>query len=235
MFKHTRPAAQITDFYDQGWDKVFVRSETFEKVSLGNHNAIATHGDTIISSKLGLLHYQETGSLRQFERATNAIKGYGYSTLKENPQEQLLQCLQFRSGAGGHHCMYMIRFLLRILVINIWIMKYGSMPPFHHVKWVDSLINEIPPHVDLQELSSLNKDEIPQKVWDMAFKNVKELLQVIDKYVHSLSPDEQGLEHTNDNKISLIFREWDFQQPTCSITQVADVLMKLSCDNMTTI
>ena len=46
------------------------------QVYQGNHKAKATSGRHIVSDALGLLHFHETGTYRQYERALQGVKGY---------------------------------------------------------------------------------------------------------------------------------------------------------------
>jgi hypothetical protein len=225
-FRHTRPVANITRFYDQGWDKVFVRAATFEKIALGNHNAVVTSGQKIISKSLGLLHYQETGSLRQFERSANSIKGYGYVTMEETPVEQLRLCLKFRSGAGGHHCMYMVRFLLRMVTINKWLVRFGkSLPKMENMHWVDDLYKKLPKGLDVAVEDDKDVYALLAKASALADNIVADVDREIESYLANVDGSNHREPYNDAMKLKLIFGDWLFHDPAVIITQISNYVI----------
>lgn len=105
-FKHHRPAHAIREFYDQGWDKLIVRSSAFVSVSLGNHHAVVSGGTVAQSDTLGLLHFHETGSKRKRERCEMSMLGYEHMDVRSitDIDAQLRRCdeiIKWKT-CGGH-------------------------------------------------------------------------------------------------------------------------------------
>lgn len=137
--KHTRPAAHITRFYNQGWDKVFFRGSKFVDVQQGNHGGTVLDGHTVELRDLGLLHYHETGPRRAFERCRMSICGYRMFDVKAPIDEQLLACSACYQGAGGHRVRQYNVFLKRMKLTAVYTEHSGGELPKR--KYIDSLVD----------------------------------------------------------------------------------------------
>lgn len=136
--RHKRPTTDITDFYDQNWDKLFVRADRFISCAVGNHSVQTTFGDRIISDKLGLLHFHETGVGAQFERAMQAVEGRGHVRGIDPIPKQIEDALRFMPGIGGHHCKIYLKYITRLHLINEWIARHGrdTLPSPEDMLWL---------------------------------------------------------------------------------------------------
>ena len=142
-FKHTRPAVSITKFYDQGWDKLIVRSDAFVAISQGNHHAQVTGGKTQ-KLNLGLLHFHETGSRRKRERCMMSMIGYQQFSPADFvlPVEAQVDKCEFvisKKGFGGHRVDQFIIFVKRELICNEFIKVLGRLPSIEEVDSVMSV------------------------------------------------------------------------------------------------
>ena len=138
-YKHERPAQDIVNFYDQNWDKIIIRAKKLISSSMGNHNAAVTDGNYIVSDELGLLHFHETGIYRQYERARQGVKGYGFVDPDGHDIiEQIKRCHAFKNRVGGHHCSYYLSFLVRMYFINRWkqVKGDGTLPMSKDMEWI---------------------------------------------------------------------------------------------------
>lgn len=197
-FKHTRPAVNITNFYLQPLDKVFVKSEFFTHMAMGNHSAKVSGGKMIVDDSIGLLHFHETGAFRQYERAINAVTGYGFSSYAKSIQEQLADCHKWKMGAGGHHCRYMAMFLTRKLLIQQWKSRFTeTLPSMEHVKIADELADDVHAEVKLMN------------------------------FVKSLPNDVNGSVDSPQQLDKLLFGNWKFSTPEHTITQCRDFILSL--------
>jgi len=141
-YKHTRPARDITGFYDQNWDKIFVRASKYISSSTGNHSANVSSGTKIVSDKLGLLHFHETGVFRQYERAIQAVQGRNHVNPTDDIDVQINDCLRYIGGVGGHHCGIYLFFLARMLLIALWNSRFNAMPSKDDMMWVHKHAND---------------------------------------------------------------------------------------------
>jgi len=145
-YKHERPAQNITQFYDQNWDKIIIRAKKFISSSMGNHNAVVIDGKYIVSDQLGLLHFHETGIYRQYERARQGVKGYGFvDPDHQDIVEQIKRCHAFKNSTGGHHCKYYLYFVIRVYFINRWkqVKGDGTLPTAKDMEWIHEHRDEV--------------------------------------------------------------------------------------------
>ena len=132
-YKHAKPTHYIKTFYDQGWDKVIVRSSAFISISQGNHRVRVTRGSTMTSDLLGLLHFHETGALRTRERCIMSLIGYKQMSLLElrGPvEEQLKTCdnVIASKNFGGHRAEQYRVFLRREIVAREYVRLLARLP-----------------------------------------------------------------------------------------------------------
>lgn len=132
--KHLRPARSITTFYDQGWDKLIVRSERFVSILQGNHHVHVQKGTTMTSHLLGLLHFHETGAARKLERCMMSMEGYKQVSLKDHLQKSLddkiIECDRLVSQKlfGGHRIEQYREMLRREKVCRVYAHLVGALP-----------------------------------------------------------------------------------------------------------
>lgn len=80
-FGYTRPARQMTRFFDQGWDKLIVRTSAFRCMTQWCHHSDVKPGASsrpYVCQSLGLLHFHETGFRRQVERSVRVLQSFPY-------------------------------------------------------------------------------------------------------------------------------------------------------------
>lgn len=129
--KHNRPARNIVTFFNQGWDKLIVRSDCFVSISQGNHHAqITGYGETVTSPLLGLLHFHETGGARKRERCIMSMKGYGQWFNKLDLDGEIAACDRLVSQQlfGGHRVEQYRELLRREKVCRMHWQLVGSLP-----------------------------------------------------------------------------------------------------------
>jgi predicted O-methyltransferase YrrM len=80
-FGFRRPARQMSRFFDQGWDKLILRADAFDRMTMWCHHAACKPGvpsRTEVCASLGLLHFHETGFRRQVERSVRVLQSFPY-------------------------------------------------------------------------------------------------------------------------------------------------------------
>jgi hypothetical protein len=127
---YPRPAAQMTHFYDQGWDKLIVRASAFDGMLQWCHHTKTTSGKTLTSDSLGLLHFHETGFRRQVESAVRVIDSYRYVDRTADMGRQFAQTSELlRLGvACGHKVEYYDTYLRRRMVLDAFRRVAGRLP-----------------------------------------------------------------------------------------------------------
>jgi len=121
---------EMTKFANQDWDKIIVRMDRFSHVTQWPHHANVIMGDRVVSDKLGLLHYHETGSKRNFERNVTTIRGYGYFDTNMPLHLQVPVCkhfIRFRV-AGYHRIEYYLDHIVRLVVIQYFKTFLNRLP-----------------------------------------------------------------------------------------------------------
>ncbi len=196
-YSYLKPVREITDFYDQNWDKVFVRASKFVSMAKGNHHAEVTGGKRVISESLGLLHFHDVGIARQLERCEQAVAGHGFTNINKKIIEKIRDCHKFKMGQGGHHCRQYLRFLARKLFIASWesFFKGSHLPSMNDIRWVED-----------------NHD------------NQDFVLQMMNYIQNAI--ERVGESNTDENKIKLLFYNHLKLIPEYKITQVAKFLNK---------
>ena len=118
--RYSRPARQMSTFYDQGWDKLIVRADAFVRMSQWCHHAQVSYGREATCGALGLLHFHEAGFHRQVERALPVMRAYGHIDLTAPLHEQLVQAAAINrsSAACGHKVRYYDVLLRRRAVLH---------------------------------------------------------------------------------------------------------------------
>jgi hypothetical protein len=139
--KFTTPATEIVYFSNdipisenmmQFWSNVpkyFVRSNAFIKTSCGNHSITTSHGNSIDSS-LGLLHFNNTGRRRYYERAKSVIDGYMYFSTSQDISKQIdMLVLNKSKYDSGHHKINSYHILLlRMFILELFITYIKRLP-----------------------------------------------------------------------------------------------------------
>ena len=129
---YSRPAAQMTRFYDQGWDKLIVRCSGFTRMTQWCHHAEVRPGFVTGASRaLGLLHFHDAGLKRAVERAAPVVQGYGYADVAHGtPSEQLRDTARLRGQpiVCGHKVEYLDRHLRRKATLRAFRRHLGRLP-----------------------------------------------------------------------------------------------------------
>lgn len=127
---YTRPARQLTRFYDQGWDKIIVRASRFEGMTQWCHHAAVSGGRKETSAALGLLHFHDAGLRRVVEKSVPVVEAYGYLRGAETLDEQLraLAPLMGAPIACGHKLNYLGRHLRRTAALRAFRGRLGRLP-----------------------------------------------------------------------------------------------------------
>ena len=131
---YTRPIRQMTRFFDQGWDKIIVRSRAFVGMKLWCHHAETMPGfRKVVSDRLGLLHFHDTGLKRQVERARPVVEAYGYINSSANANaddDHVATALRLRDApiACGHKVRYLCNHLMRRATLQAFRRTLGRMP-----------------------------------------------------------------------------------------------------------
>lgn len=117
---YTRPAAQMTRFAEQGWDKLLIRASQFDRITLWCHHAAVRGGRTATCDALGLLHYHDTGFARQVDKALPVIRSYGYVDTRASVDAQLAQCARVAEAGAlcGHKVLLYQAYLRRRAVVQ---------------------------------------------------------------------------------------------------------------------
>jgi len=139
---YARPIRQMTRFFNQGWDKIIVRSRAFVGMQLWCHHAETLPGfRKLISDRLGLLHFHDTGLKRQVERARPVVEAYGYlvgctpngdgnGNGNDDDDDVTTALLRLRDApiACGHKVRYLCNHLMRRATLRAFRRTLGRMP-----------------------------------------------------------------------------------------------------------
>ena len=128
---YTRPAAQMTRFRDQGWDKLIVRASAFVRMHVWCHHAVCSSGVEGKSSVLGLLHFHDTGSRRRLERAMPVVHAYRFVDFARSTPSEQLRVAAARHATGptcGHKLGYLLEHLRRREAIKAFRRHLGRLP-----------------------------------------------------------------------------------------------------------
>lgn len=130
---YTRPARQITRFFNQGWDKIIVRASMFVSMTQWCHHAIVLGGKKVTSEDLGLLHFHDTGRRRLIEKSIPVVRSYGYLELSDttntlDDQLAMIAPLMDAPIACGHKVNYLGRHLRRKATLCAFRRRLGRLP-----------------------------------------------------------------------------------------------------------
>lgn len=115
-YMYSDPPRQMTKFWNQDWDKIIVRADAFVQVNQWLHHVDVSYGEKITSDTLGLLHFHDTGSKRDWERSKALVSGngHGYLSLQFPEILQLTLAKTYRDmGAPGYHRLHKFYIVLR--------------------------------------------------------------------------------------------------------------------------
>ena len=118
-------------------EKYFARSNAFINTDNGNHILRTNYGNAVYS-KLGLLHFENTGKRRYFERAKSVIDGYGYFSTSQDISIQIdiLASKAVESWGYGYHKVkiyYIV--LLRKYVLELFITYIKRLPLLEELQY----------------------------------------------------------------------------------------------------
>jgi len=139
--KFINPAREIVYFSDdmtisenmnylwKNVNKFFVRSNAFISTMNGNHDIRISYGEKINSS-IGLLHFNNTGKRRYYERAKSVIDGYGYFSTSQDISKQIdILVLNKSSHLNGNHKVNSYHILLlRMFILELFIKYIKRLP-----------------------------------------------------------------------------------------------------------
>jgi hypothetical protein len=135
---YANPPKQMTKFWNQDWDKILVRADAFEQVKQWLHHVDVSYGEKITSDTLGLLHFHDTGSKREWERsmALVSLNGYGYIDFRmpENLQYLIASFYAKRHVPIYHRLEKFANKLFRKLVIESFHLLIGRLPSLQELK-----------------------------------------------------------------------------------------------------
>ena len=131
-YSHSRPVADIGRFQQRPFDKIIVRSRAFVAMNPGNHSAILRDAipTEYTAPELSLLHFHDVGVRRTYERTLAAVVSYGFVRLADDDDlhKQMQSCGCFVKSIGGHHAVHYLRFLARMILIDVIKNATGQLP-----------------------------------------------------------------------------------------------------------
>lgn len=145
-FSHDTPISENIKSFWKDVPKYFVRSNAFIATSCGNHKITTSYGNSIESS-LGLLHFNNTGKRRYFERAKSVIDGYKYFSTSQDISKQIDTLVLNKSiyHAGYHKVNSYHILILRIFILELFITYIKRLPSQNELEihsynnlWVNS-------------------------------------------------------------------------------------------------
>jgi len=109
--------------------KFFSKSNAFVHTSCGNHLIIVSHGNEV-NSQIGLLHFNNTGNRRFYERSKIVINGYKYfsTDLSIRVQIDILKNNKQNFGPGIHKVNSYHLMLLRMYILDLFITFIKRLP-----------------------------------------------------------------------------------------------------------
>lgn len=131
---YARPIRQIRRFFDQGWDKLVIRSDAFVSMQLWCHHAVLKPGyEVAISGAIGILHFHETGIRRLIERSKPVVDSYGYFDCDDdlNVREtgpHPANVLRKAPIACGHKVAYLAGHYWRLATLRAFRRTLGRLP-----------------------------------------------------------------------------------------------------------
>jgi hypothetical protein len=121
------PVLNIDRFYDQKWDKFFVRGATCMGIKQWSHSCFST-GTDMRSSTLSLLHFHDTGGKRAFERSRNIIQCILPNDLDILQTIKYLHQIAYGPVLNGHRIQQYLSFLLRQYCYEQFKVHVGRRP-----------------------------------------------------------------------------------------------------------
>ena len=97
-----RPAYEITEFIDQNWDKILVRASSFDRITQWCHHASCTQGSKIVTQRLGVLHFHDTGLPRRFQKAIAVLRHFNYIPWHASVEEQIAHIQPYIQSEVDH-------------------------------------------------------------------------------------------------------------------------------------
>jgi hypothetical protein len=155
---YTRPAVQQTRFFDQGWDKLILRSSAFRCFSRvwGHHADMREGFRTETCGRLGLLHFHDTGLRRRVERARQVVYAYNYMRPEWTLEEQLQRARPFRDApiANGHRLIELVEHLERKATLLAFKRYLGRLPrDVEELKKYSGRVSQMPADAVRQDMA----------------------------------------------------------------------------------
>lgn len=188
-FSNDMPISENIDQFWKNVGKYFVRSNAFINTTCGNHAITTSHGKCIYSS-LGLLHFNNTGKRRYYERAKSVIDGYGYFSTSQDISKQIDILVLNKNGycAGFHKVNSYHILLLRMFILEMFI-KYIKRLPSQKELELCSYNNLLVNSCDIENSFKNNEEAILNKDKTFIFNNEIEKNNIIfyDESLEELS------------------------------------------------
>ena len=223
--KFTNPATEIVYFSEdipisENWNvfwkynvqKMFARSKAFFSTRNGNHDVYIRYGERTNSS-LGLLHFNNTGKRRCYERAKSVIDGYGYFSTSQDILKQIdhLVLNKHIYIDGNHKVNSYHIILLRMFILELFI-KYIKRLPFQ------------------KELESHSYNNLNSNVYEIEniFKNCEEA--ILNKNISFIFNNEV-------EKDNIIFYDESLYDSSLKYkifknTYLQELFLKIQCTNI---
>ena len=164
-FSHDIPISENMNSFWKNTRKFFVRSNAFVYTTNGNHD-IKTMCGNCVNSSLGILHFNNTGKRRYYERARAVIEGYNYLSTSANISEQIDILISNKSRHGyGHHKVNTYHILLlRMFILEMFITHIKRLPSqeeleIHSYRCVTIRPRDIINIFQICKEATLNKDK----------------------------------------------------------------------------
>lgn len=127
---YARPAADITRFHDQGWDKLIVRASAFVSMTQWCHHAQMSRGRAG-TAELSILHFHDAGLRRTVARAKPVVHSYMFDVVHRTLREQLdvaTELVARGNLACGHKLIQYHAHLRRLATLRAFRRHLGRMP-----------------------------------------------------------------------------------------------------------
>lgn len=143
-YKFNKPVRNIINFSNgtfvderklgmwKNTNKYFSKNSTFRKVSNGNHR-IWSKNNIRSDSNLGLLHFNDTGIFRQYERSKQVVEGYKYCNTQDPINKQIDQLRLKNKGSGSHKVHLYKRIIMKKFLIDLFIRYIKRLPTIHEL------------------------------------------------------------------------------------------------------
>ena len=152
---YKNPPKQMTNFYDQDWDKIILRAKTFDRMQLWCHKATCNAGNQITIETLGLLHYHDYGFRSKINRSCPVIESYQYIDFNAPIGVQLIQAKEAFPKICGHKVRYYELFLRRKILLLAFQQHTNRLPSVQELDYYCKLESDCPERLVLRDATFL--------------------------------------------------------------------------------